>query len=412
MNQAKKGGIAFILITLILDTLGIGVIIPISVRLVAEFVGGDLVEASKYTGPFTSTYAAMLFFFAPIVAGISDRYGRRPVILIAALGMGTNYILQALAPTLSWLFVGRVIAGITGASFSSANAYIADITPPEKRAQAYGLVGAAFGLGFIIGPPLGGFLGSISLRLPFYVSGALSLLSFCYGYFVLPESLKEEHRRPFSWKRANPFATLKNISATPVLLGLTFTILCGFLSQQILQNTWVIYTDYRFGWDKLAVGLSLGTVGVGSAFVQGYLVRRAIPWLGERRSILVGMSISAAGFVGFAFANQGWMMYAILIPFVLGGIAGPATQALLTKEVGPSAQGELQGSIASLSSITAILGPVIGNGLFGYFSKGVMGLRFPGAAFFVSALLNLMGMAMAARLFSRMGTEKKAGSSA
>lgn len=408
MNQARKGGIAFILITLLLDTLGIGIIIPISVPLVAQFVGGDMVEASTYTGPFTATYATMQFIFSPVLAGLSDRYGRRPVILIAVLGMGLNYLIQAFAPSLAWLFVGRVIAGITGASFSSANAYIADVTPPEKRAQAYGMVGAAFGLGFILGPPLGGMLGEISLRLPFFVSAGLSLLSFCYGSFVLPESLSEQNRRAFAWKRANPFATLKNVSSTPVLLGLTVTILCGLLAQQVLQNTWVLYTSYRYNWSHLAVGLSLGTVGVGNVIVQGFLVRRAIPWMGERRAILLGMTIGALGFLAMSMATQGWMIYVILVPFVFSGLAGPATQALLTKEVGPNAQGELQGAISSLTALMAIAGPVVGNGLFRVFSKGFMGIRYPGAPFVASALLNTFGMAMAARLFAKMPEQKKA----
>lgn len=401
MSQARKGSIAFILITLLLDTLGIGLVIPVMPRLFADFLGGDLVEASKYYGPFISMYAAMQFAFAPIIAGLSDRFGRRPVILSALLGMATNYIVLALAPTLPWLFAGRIVVGITGASFSAANAYIADITPPERRAQSFGMVGAAFGLGFVLGPALGGTLSKISLRLPFYVSAGLNLLNFCYGLFVLPESLKPENRRPFSFKRANPFATLRNVSATPILLGLTGTIMCGFLSQQMLQSTWAVYTDFAFGWDTLSVGLSLGVVGLGSAFVQGFLVRKVIPWAGERRSILFGMSIGALGFLAFSVATKGWMMYAILVPFVLSGLSGPAIQALITKEVEPNAQGELQGSIASLNSLMAIVGPVVGNGLFRSFTKGVMGIRFPGAAFLAAALLNLLGMMIAARLFAR-----------
>jgi DHA1 family tetracycline resistance protein-like MFS transporter len=399
-SGARRASVPFILVVLVLDTLGIGVIIPVLPRLLAGFVRDDLAVASKYYGAFVAVYALMQFVFAPIIGGLSDKVGRRPVILVSLLGAALDYVLLAFAPSLAWLFVGRVVAGVTGASFAAATAYIADVTPPERRAQSYGLVGAAFGLGFVIGPALGGLLGGVHLRAPFLVAAALNLLNLAYGFFVLPESLSREHRRPFSFHRASPLGALRNLARSPVLLGLTATLVCAFLAQQILQAVWALYTQARFGWRPFDIGLSLALVGASAAAVQGGLVRYTTPRLGEERSLLVGLSFSIAGFIAFGLADRGWLMYAILVPSALGGIAGPATQALLSRQVAPSEQGELQGSLGSLSSLTAIAGPVLGTLLFARFAPETATPHIPGAPFFAAAILNGIGLLLAARLFA------------
>lgn len=403
MDQNKRSAaVPFILVTLLLDTLGIGVIVPVLPRLIGSFLQGDLGKASSYYGAFVAVYAAMQLIFAPILGGLSDRYGRRPVILTSLAGAALDYLLLALAPTLPWLFVGRVFSGITGASFSAATAYIADVTPKEKRAQSFGLMGAAFGLGFILGPALGGALGGISLRLPFLVAAGLNLLNFIYGSFVLPESLGVENRRAFSFRRANPLSSLKNLGKHPVILGLTATLTCSYMAQQSLQSTWALYTENRFGWLPFDVGISLAAVGVSAAIVQGGLIRVAIRRLGERRALLTGLAISASGFVAFALANRGWMMYALIFPFALGGIAGPAIQAIMSREVGPSEQGELQGSLSGLQSLTGILGSLLATGLFSRFSSPGAVPHIPGASFLAAAAFNLCGMLLALRLFAKM----------
>lgn len=400
--RSTKAGTAFILVSLLLDTLGIGLIIPVGPKLVASFLGGDLAAASGYFGVLFALYSAMQFLFAPILGGLSDRYGRRAVLLPSLLGAAASYLLSALAPTLSWLFVGRVIAGITGASFSAATSYIADTTPPEKRAQSFGLVGAAFGLGFVIGPVIGGALGSVDLRLPYFVAAALNGLNFLYGLLVLPESLRPEARRPFSFRRANPLGALRNLGRHAVVLGLTGTMTCSYMAQMILNSTWALCNQARFGWSTADIGLSLGAVGVAAALVQGGLIRVVMPRFGERRVMIGGLALGAAGFAAFGLASRSWMIYAIILPFAMGGLAGPATQALISREVGPSEQGELQGSLVSLSSLTAIAGPLLGTALLSRFGPADADPHVPGAPFFAAALLNLVGMVLALRLFARI----------
>jgi DHA1 family tetracycline resistance protein-like MFS transporter len=323
VSKQRDAGIVFILVTLVLDTLGIGVVIPVLPKLVGTFHQGDLAAASRTFGLFVALYAAMQFLFAPVLGGLSDRFGRRPVLLGSLFGAAVNYLLTGFAQSLVWLVAGRVIAGITGASFSAAGAYIADVTPPEKRAQSFGLMGAAFGVGFILGPALGGALGAIDLRFPFYFSAALNFLNFLYGWFVLPESLAPEHRRAFSLRRANPFASLGSLTRHRVVLGLTGTIVCGYLAQMILQSCWALHGEGRFGWTPRDIGFSLALVGLASALVQGLLIRAIVPRLGERRTLLVGLLLSITGFVGFGLADEPWMVYALLFPFALGGISGP-----------------------------------------------------------------------------------------
>jgi MFS transporter, DHA1 family, tetracycline resistance protein len=401
MDRKRSAGVPFILVTLLLDTLGIGVVIPVLPRLIESFLGGDIARASSYFGVFVAVYAAMQFVFAPVLGGLSDRFGRRIVILASLAGASLDYLLLAFASSLAWLFLGRVVAGITGASFAAGTAYIADVTPPEKRAQSFGLMGAAFGLGFILGPALGGFLGGINLRLPFLVAAGLNLLNFIYGSVILPESLGRESRRSFSLRRANPLSSLRNIARHPVILGLTATLVCSLLAQHILESIWALHTEARFGWGPRDVGASLALVGLTGAIVQGGLIRVIMPRLGERRALLVGLAVSAASFLAFSLATRGWMMYAILIPFSFGGLAAPASQAILSREVGPSEQGELQGSLSSLQSLTGILGPLLATSLFTWFAAPSATPHIPGAPFFAATGLSLVAMFLALRLFAK-----------
>lgn len=400
--RSRKAGVAFILVVLFLDTLGIGVVVPVLPKLVTQLSRGDLAEGSRYFGVFVAVYALMQVLFAPMLGALSDRFGRRPVILASLLGAALDYVLLAVAPDLWWLFVGRVIAGVTGASFSAATAYIADVTPPEKRAQSFGLIGAAFGLGFIVGPAIGGLVGDRSLRAPFVVAAGLNLANFLYGAFVLPESLAPEHRRPVSLARANPLGALARLGRSRVLLGLAGTMFCGYMAQQILQSTWALYTQERFGWSPRDVGVSLAAVGLAAALVQGGVVRMVIPRLGERRALLVALCFNIAGHVAFGLSTRGWMMYAFLFPFALGGVAAPAGRALLSREVGASEQGELQGSLGSLSSLSAVLAPLLSTSLFARFAPATATPRIPGMLFFAAALFNLVGLGLAARLFARL----------
>ncbi|MBB6096948.1 DHA1 family tetracycline resistance protein-like MFS transporter [Deinobacterium chartae] len=399
--RKRQAGMAFILVTLLIDMLGIGLVIPILPELVTELLGGNRSLASGYYGAFIAVYAAMQFVFAPILGALSDQYGRRPVLLLSLLGAGLDYLLLALAPSLAILFVGRVIAGITGANITVANAYIADVSTPEDRARNFGLLGAVFGVGFIIGPALGGVLGNIDLRLPFYFAAALALINALYGYFVLPESHRPENRRPFGWARANPVGSLGAITRYPVVLGLTITIVLVGLAQNALQSTWVLFTGYRFGWDALQNGFSLMLVGVMAVVVQGGLVGLLIPRLGERRAIVLGLIISAAAFVMYGLATQGWMMYAVLLLGGLGGIAGPAAQGLIAGEVSAQEQGAVQGAIASLSSLTGVFGPLAATALFAYFTGDRAPLEVPGIAFFFGAVLTVLATVTAAVSFRR-----------
>ena len=401
MPTRKAGTIPFILVTVLLDSLGVGLIIPVGPRLVASFLHDDLAAASHYFGLLVALFALMQFLFATIVGGLSDRFGRRPVILVSLFGAACSYLLCALAPTLSWLFVGRIITGITGASFSAANAYVADITPPEKRAASFGLVGAAFGFGFILGPALGGTLGDMGLRVPYFVAAGLNAVNFVYGLFVLPESLAEKDRRDFSFARSNPFGALKHLSKYPIVIALTGTIFCGFMAQWILQSVWALDMQARFGWKLRDVGISLMIVGVAMAFVQGFGVRAVLPKVGERGALLIGLVISMIGNVGLGAATRGWMIYAILFPIALGGIAGPATQGIITHEVGRAEQGELQGSVNSVGGLAAIIGPLVGTSLLGRFGPPGAHPHVPGAPFYASALIQVVGLALAMRAFGR-----------
>jgi DHA1 family tetracycline resistance protein-like MFS transporter len=396
-ESQRRAAVPFILITVLLDTLGVGLIIPVGPRLVASFLGDDLASASRWFGLLIALYAVMQFIFAPVLGGLSDRFGRRAVILSSLMGAAASYLLSALAPSLGWLFLGRTIAGITGASFSAANAYIADITPPEKRAANFGASGAVLGLGFILGPALGGALGDYGLRIPYFVGAGLNFLNLLYGLFVLPESLPKASRRSFSFARANPVGSMRNLARHPLVLRLTATLFFTFLSQLILQSVWALSNQERFGWSLKQVGLSLMAVGLGTAVVQGLLVRMLMPWLRERRALLLGLLFSSTGFVLFGIATEGWMIYAFLPVLSLSGIAGPAVQAIITGQVGPKEQGELQGAINSLQGLAAIIGPLIGTTLLARFGPADVALRIPGAPFFASAAFTFTGLLLAVR---------------
>ena len=387
MAQDRKAAIGFIFITLVIDVTGFGIIIPVMPKLIEELTGQNISVASEYSGWLTFTFAIMQFFFAPILGGLSDKYGRRPILLIALLGFALDYVFLSFAPTIFWLFVGRAFAGITGASFTTATAYIADISTNENRAKNFGMVGAAFGLGFIIGPMIGGLIGTFGARVPFMVAAALTFCNFLYGYFILPESLDKSNRRAFDWKRANPIGSLKALKNHPALGGLAVSLLLIYLAAHAVQSNWSFFVIEKFKWSELMIGISLGVVGLLVAAVQGGLIRYTSPKLGNEKSIYIGLLFYATGLLLFAFASQSWMMFVFLIPYCLGGIAGPALQSVMSANVDANAQGELQGALTSLISITSIIGPLIMTGLFAYFTKKSAPVHFSGAPFLLGAIL-------------------------
>jgi MFS transporter, DHA1 family, tetracycline resistance protein len=346
-------------------------------------------EASKDGGWLLFVYALMQFICAPILGNLSDQYGRRPVLLFSLFGFGIDYIFLGFAPSFGWLFLGRTIAGITGASFTTASAYIADISNEQTRTKNFGLVGAAFGLGFIIGPAIGGLLTGLGIRAPFYAAAILTLLNWLYGYFILPESLSAENRRRFQWKRANPLGSLMHLKNYPAVAGLVLALTLVYLGSHAVQSNWSYYTAYRFLWTPKTIGISLTVVGVLVAFVQAGLIRIITPKIGNERSIYIGLLLYAIGMFLFAIATQSWMMFAFLVPYCLGGIAGPALQATISGHVPANAQGELQGSLTSLMSITLIIGPVMMTNLFSFFTSDHAPFLFPGASFVLGGLLML-----------------------
>ncbi len=397
MSSSKTAAIGFIFITMLVDVIGFGIIIPVMPSLIKELKHVDISEASKYGSWLMFAYAFVQFICAPIMGSLSDKYGRRPVLLLSLLGFGVDYIFLALAPSYSWLFIGRVIAGITGASITTGFAYIADISTVENRAKNFGMVGAAFGLGFIIGPVIGGLLGKLGPRIPFYAASCLALLNFLYGYFVLPESLKKENRREFNWKRANPIGSLLHLKKYPALGGLVISIALVYLASHAVQSNWSYFTMYRFKWDEKMVGISLGVVGALVAIVQGGLIRYVNPKLGNEKSIYIGLLLYTIGMFLFGIANQGWMMFVFLVPYCFGGIAQPALQSVMAGQVPANEQGELQGALASLQSANAIIGPLLMNNLFFYFSHNRAPLYLPGAPFLLGSILLFTAFAVAYR---------------
>jgi DHA1 family tetracycline resistance protein-like MFS transporter len=392
--QSRKHALAFIAVTLLLDTIGFGLIMPVMPRLLVELTGEGLSRAAVYGGWLGFVYAAMQFVFAPVLGNLSDRFGRRRVLLFAIGALGIDYIIMGFAPTLAWLFVGRMIAGAAGASFTPAYAYVADISPPEKRAQNFGVVSAAFGIGFIIGPAIGGLLGTLGPRAPFFAAASLSLINLCYGFFVLPESLPAERRRAFEWRRANPLGTLAQMKKHPVVLGVLCALFLWGLGNQVMPSTWAFYTKFRFGWSEAMIGASFAAVGLVMASSQAIVMRRLVPRLGERRAAIIGVIAGAIGYAGFGLATASWMMFAFLLSWFFAAIVMPTMNAFMSHRVSPDAQGELQGAVASLFSLSAIIGPPIMTHLFARFTAPDSSLHVPGAAFLAASILALGSLAI------------------
>jgi MFS transporter, DHA1 family, tetracycline resistance protein len=390
MEKKRSAAIGFIFITLLIDVIGFGIIIPVIPSLITHLTGNpDMSYSARIGGWLTFTFAIMQFLFAPVLGSLSDRYGRRPVLLFSLFGFGVDYILLTFAPTIAWLFIGRAIAGITGASFTTASAYIADISTAENRAKNFGMIGAAFGLGFVIGPVLGGFLGEMGERIPFMVAAGLAFANWLYGYFVLPESLSAENRRAFDIKRASPIGSFKQLKKYPAVGGLVGSFVLIYLASHAVNSNWSFFNIEKFQWSKKMIGISLGAVGVLVAAVQGGLVRFINPKIGNEKSVYLGLGLYALGMLLFAFASSTWMMFLFLIPYCLGGIAGPALQSIISGHVPANEQGELQGALTSLISTTTIVGPLMMTNLFSYFISSKAPVYFPGVSFFLGFLLML-----------------------
>lgn len=400
-NTQKNAAMGFIFITLLIDITGWGIIIPVVPKLIEELINGDISQAAKYGGWLSFAYAFVQFVFSPIVGNLSDKYGRRPIILLSLFGFAVDYIFLALSLNIWCLFIGRIIAGVTGASITTASAYIADISNDENRPKNFGMIGAAFGLGFIIGPVLGGLLGAYGSRVPFYAAAVLCFLNFLYGYFVLPESLPKEKRRPFEWKRANPVGSLHFLTKYPTLSRLVVALILIQIALHAVQSNWSYFVMYQFGWTEKMVGLSLGFIGLLVGLVQGVLIRWSTRRIGERNNILYGLMMYAIGMLLFSFASQGWMMFAFLIPYCLGGVSGPSLQSRITKNVPSDEQGALQGALTSLMSATSIIGPPLMTNLFYYFTHENAPFVFPGAPFFLAFLLFIIGILLVRHSFKR-----------
>ncbi|MBN8264274.1 MAG: TCR/Tet family MFS transporter [Xanthomonadales bacterium] len=385
---ARKAALAFIFITVLIDVIAFGVIIPVLPHLVQQFVGGDTSVAAYWTGVFAFAFSLVQFFSAPIQGALSDRYGRRPVILLSCLGLGLDFVLMALAPSLAWLFVGRIISAVTSASFTTANAYIADVVPAERRAKSYGMIGAAFGLGFIVGPLIGGVLGDIDHRLPFWCAASLALLNFLYGLFVLPESHPVERRsKAFDWKHAKPMGGVKMLREYPHIWGLVAVVFLANFAHYVYPSTFVLFADAAYGWKEKQAGYVLAVVGVLSVIVNVMVVGRMVKALGERRAMMLGLACGTAGFVVYGLAGSGWLFLLGLPISALWAVAAPATMALVTQQVPADVQGRIQGSLSSLVSLAGIFAPALFAGAFGFFIGPGAPVRLPGVSFLLAALL-------------------------
>ncbi len=393
----RRAALTFIFVTVVLDMLALGMVVPVLPHLIEDFLDGDTSRAALMVGYFGTVWAVMQFFAMPVMGALSDRFGRRPVILLSNLGLGLDYILMALAPTLSWLFVGRLISGVTAASISTSMAYVADVTPPERRAQSFGFVGVAFGLGFVLGPAIGGMLGSIDPRLPFWAAAGASLLNAAYGYFILPESLAPEKRRAFEWRRANPLGSLRFLRAHREVFALAGAAFLSNLTHAVLPAVFVLYAAYRYGWDEKVVGLALAAVGISSALVQGVLVGPLVRRFGERRVMIAGLLTGTVGFMLYAVAPTGpWFVAAIPV-VALWGLVGPASQGIMTRAVGASAQGELQGAMGSLAGIATVIGPTLFATVFAWSIRDGVAWQFPGSAYALAGLLLAVAAIIAER---------------
>ncbi len=408
--KSSRAALFFIYITIFIDVLAFGIIIPILPKLVSSFLGDPAVGAEVF-GIFGTVWAVMQFICSPLLGSLSDRFGRRPVIIISALGLGLDYVFMALAPTLAWLLVGRIISGITSSSFSTAAAYVADVTPPEKRTVAFGRIGAAWGLGFIIGPAIGGVLGIIGPRVPFWGAAALSIISACYGLLVLPESLPIDRRSPFSLRRANPAGSLKLLRSNRDLFGFASVNFLNFLAFQVLPSVFVLYTGYRYNWDYATTGFALTIVGALNILVQGVLVRPIIARFGERFALLTGLLFGAVSFIAYGVAPTGPLFLAGVVLYAPIGLVGPALQGLMTRRVSPSEQGQLQGANASIMGLTGVIGPGLFTVTFALFIGGKAPLDLPGAPFILASLLMICAVLLAVRVTQSLSTQQAAESS-
>jgi MFS transporter, DHA1 family, tetracycline resistance protein len=405
-SKARPAALVFIFITLVLDMLALGMIVPVLPKLVEDFVHGDTARAAYFVGVFGTVWALMQFVFSPVLGALSDHYGRRPVVLLSNFGLGLDYIVMALAPTVWWLFVGRVISGVTSASFSTASAYIADVTPPEKRAGAFGMLSAAFGLGFVLGPALGGVFGEIDPRLPFWVAAGLSLLNATYGLFVLPESLAHDRRSIFKWQRANPIGSLTLLRSNVELLGLAVVMFISYIAHEALPTTFVLYAMYRYHWNARMIGLAIATVGVCSALVGAGMVQPLVAKFGERRAMLTGLWFNVAGFIAYALAPTGLIFWSAIPVGALGGLSGPPMQGLMTRQVTPTEQGQLQGALGSVRGIAFMIGPVLFTTVFASFIGPYRGWHLPGAPYLLAAALMAIATIVAWRITTAQPAEE------
>lgn len=404
-SPARRAAVAFIFVTILLDMLALGLIMPILPKLVESFVDNDTARAARIFGVFGTAWALMQFFFSPILGSLSDRFGRRPVVLMSNFGLGLDYVLMALAPSLIWLFVGRVISGITSASISTAFAYIADITPQERRAAVFGKIGAAFGAGFVIGPAIGGLLGDADPRLPFWVAAGLSLANTVYGLLILPESLPRDRRARFRWTSANPVGAFNLLRSDRILAGLSLSNFFAQLAHAVLPSTFVLYATYRYGWDTKTVGVTLAMVGICAMLVQGAGIGPIVRLFGERLALLFGLFCGAAGFLIFAIAPTGPLSWLGIPVMSLWGVSGAAIQSFMTKQVAPDQQGQLQGANTSVQSVSQLLGPSLFTLTFAYFIGGTAPVHLPGAPFLLASVLVLLALGIAASALS--GTKQR-----
>lgn len=403
MSPRKPGkhALLFIFLTVLLDIIGLGIIIPVMPELIMKLTHEGLSRAAVYGGWLMMLYALMQFFCAPIIGNLSDRFGRRPVLLFSLMAFSGDYLIMASAPTIAWLFVGRIFSGIAGATFTAANAYIADVSPPEKRAQNFGLVGAAFGLGFIIGPVVGGLLGQFGARVPFLAAASVAFINLIYGFFVLPETLTDARRRAFSLKRANPLGTFLQIRKYPAVVGLLGAMFLYQIAHDANPSIWSYYTMKKFDWTERQVGYSLGLVGLLIAIVQGGLTRKVIPYLGAKKVVYGGLVLFSVAFLSFSLAPKGWIILIALIPFALGSMAIPALKGIMSNRVADNSQGELQGAITSLISFTAVISPMMMTQLFGYFTSAEAPVYFPGAPFLAASFTSLAAVLVFAAVIRR-----------
>ena len=400
-QTASRFALVFIFMTMFIDTVGLGIIIPVAPRIIAELTGQGMSGAAKWGGWLQTSFAAMLFLFSPLIGNLSDRYGRKPILILSLLALGVDYLITGLAPTIGWLFIGRILSGIAGASYTTANAYIADVSPPEKRAANFGLTGAAFGIGFVVGPAIGGLLGQYGLRLPFFVSAGLAVANALFGLVVMKESLPPEKRRKFELWRANPVGSLIALKRYPAVLAFVGIMVLMRIAHDANPVIWSYYVYLKFHWTTAQLGYAMAFLGIVMAFVFGFLTRIAIPKLGEHRAAYIGLFAGAIGFAGYAFATQGWMMYPWMLVWCLMGLAMPSINGIISQHVPATEQGELQGALASVGGITSVVAPVLLTSVFAYFTAADAPVYFPGAAFLAAGLL----LALAALLLLRIERE-------